>query len=73
MSTNIFEYKGYSFVQTSYNWHYRLFNDAGHMVVHAQADHKMSESEAKKAIEAYEELCGAISIHGLPDDDGDDI
>lgn len=53
-----FEHKGYLLQQSSYNWHYMIFDlSTDKMVMHSQCERKLTEDEAKKSIDTYLELC----------------
>lgn len=49
----VFEYKGYTLVQSAYNNHYMICDETGHMVMHCQHEKKLSEKAAKEQIEFY--------------------
>lgn len=55
--TYTYEHKGYVLEQTSYNWHYMIFNQTtGAWVCHAACTKKLSEQEAKERIDRFLEL-----------------
>ena len=54
MKEKFFEYnhKGYCLRQTSYNWHYMIFDSTtGEMVMHAPETKRLTEAEAIECIE----------------------
>lgn len=46
-----FKHKGYTLSQTNYNYHYMIFAEDGHMVMHVPYNKPVAEEEAKKFIE----------------------
>ncbi len=55
--TFTYEHKGYILQQTSYNWHYMIIDPkTDRMVLHAACTEKLTEDEAKEAIEGYLKL-----------------
>lgn len=52
--TYTYEHRGYLLRQTSYNWHYTIVDTARNkMVMHCQCGQKLTEDEAKEAIDFY--------------------
>ena len=52
-----YRHRGYVLQQTSFNWHYMIFDEeTGGMVLHASCTEKLSEEEAKKHIDMYIDL-----------------
>ena len=52
--TYTYEHKGFALQQTSYNWHYSIFEiETGQWCVHASCTEKLTKDEAIKRIEAY--------------------
>lgn len=46
------EHKGYTLVQTEYNWHFMIYEtETGRMVMHAQGTRPLTDEEAKRSIE----------------------
>lgn len=58
-----FTHKGYTLVQDAMpiNYHYMIFNEDGHMVMHAQYDKPITEEKARELIDFY------ISFAGISD------
>lgn len=57
MSVYTYEHKGYALQQTSYNWHYMIIDPkTDKMVMHVSCTEKLTEDEAKAAIEGYLKL-----------------
>lgn len=49
-----YEHRGYVLQQTSYNWHYMIFElETGQCVLHASCTEKLTEKEAKEHIDLY--------------------
>ena len=49
-----YKHRGYVLMQTSFNWHYMIFDEnTGEWVVHAQCAVKLDEDEAKRRIDEY--------------------
>ena len=48
-----FEYKGYKLVQSSFNWHYSIYDSNNHKVMHAQYDKVLTKEKAIEIIEAF--------------------
>lgn len=49
-----YEHKGYVLQQTSYNWHYLIFDaESGQCLLHASCTAKLTEEEAKDHIERF--------------------
>ena len=46
-----FTHKGYTLTQTTYNYHYMIFDKSGHMVMHCPYSKPITEDKAKKFIE----------------------
>lgn len=51
--TYTYEHKGYILQQTTYNWHYMIFDKIGNLRMHASCKKKLSKKEAVNIIEAY--------------------
>jgi hypothetical protein len=49
----VFEYKGYTLVQSAYNNHYMIYDETGKMVMHCQHEKKLSEKAAQEQIEFF--------------------
>lgn len=64
--TQKFTHKGYTLLQTDYNYHYMIFSDDGHMVMHVPYDKPLIEEKAREFIEHYITLAG-IPIINLSD------
>ena len=59
-----YKHKGYVLQQTSYNWHYLIFDlESGQCVLHASCTSKLTEEEAKERIEAFLKLRGEWGHH----------
>lgn len=53
----VYEHKGYVLQQSDYNNHYMIFEkESGQRVMHCQCGKKLTEQEAKEAIEFYLDL-----------------
>lgn len=48
-----FEYKGYTLIQSSYNWHFRIVDASGHVVLHASYTKPLKKEEAEEKIDTY--------------------
>ena len=48
-----YEYSGYRLHQTTFNYHYWIFDPSGEPVLHAQCDSPLSEEEAIRAIKSF--------------------
>ena len=52
-----YEHKGYILEQTSYNWHYMIFDkETGQWVSHASCTKKLTKKEAEESIELFLKL-----------------
>lgn len=51
--TQKFTHKGYTLTQTDYNYHYMVFENDGHMVMHVPYDKPLTEEKAREFIEHY--------------------
>lgn len=50
----IYKHKGYELHQTEFNWHFVIINQANNKIVmHAQQNKRLSESEAIAEIESF--------------------
>ena len=47
------EHKGYTLVQTDYNWHFGIFDANGKMVFHAQCTKRLTDEEAIEQIKSF--------------------
>lgn len=71
-----FKHKGYTLSQTDYNYHYMIFSEDGHMVMHVPYDKPVTKEKAKEFIEGYIFLAGKLEEVGdklFEDDEEDDI
>lgn len=55
-----FQHKGFTLSQTDYNYHYMIFTEDGHMVMHVPYDKPITEEKAKEFIEHYIFLAGKL-------------
>jgi hypothetical protein len=66
-----YEHRGYILQQSSYNWHYFIFDGKTEQaVLHAQCTSKLTEEEARERIDGYLKLIGEWGNHekgGEPD------
>ena len=46
-------HKGFTLVQTDYNYHYMIFAKDGHRVMHVPYDKPLTEEKARDCIENY--------------------
>ena len=57
MRVYTYEHNGYVLQQSSYNWHYMIIDTkTDKMVMHVSCTEKLTEDEAKKAIDALLKL-----------------
>lgn len=71
-----FKHKGYTLSQTEYNYHYMIFAEDGHMVMHVPYDKPVTEEKARELIEHYIFLAGKLDEVGdklFEDNEEDDI
>ena len=63
--TYSYEHEGYILQQTAYNWHYMIIDPKeSKAVMHASCTKKLTEQEAKEAIEFYLELIKDARMRG---------
>lgn len=62
--TQNFTHKGYTLSQTDYNYHYMIFAEDGHMVMHVPYDKPLTEQKAKEFVEHYIFLAGKLDEVG---------
>lgn len=71
-----FKHKNYTLSQTDYNYHYMIFSEDGHMVMHVPYDKPITEEKAMEFIEHYIFLAEKLDEVGdklFEDDEEDDI
>lgn len=73
-----FTHKGYTLAQEAIpvNYHYMIFNEDGHMVMHVPYDKPMTDEKAKEAIEFYisfTKMPESVIDEMLEDDEETDI
>lgn len=74
--TQKFAHKGYTLTQTDYNYHYMIFAEDGHVVMHAPYSKALTEEKAKELIDGYIFLAGTLDEVGdklIEDDEETDI
>lgn len=59
-----FKHKGYTLSQTNYNYHYMIFAEDGHMVMHVPYNKPVTEEKAREFIEHYILLAGKLDEAG---------
>lgn len=62
--TQKFTHKGYTLIQTDYNYHYMIFASDGRMVMHVPYDKPLTEEKAREFIEHYLLLSGKLDEVG---------
>lgn len=62
--TQNFTHKGYTLSQTDYNYHYMIFAEDGHMVMHVPYDKPLTEEKAREFIDHYIFLIGTLDKVG---------
>lgn len=55
-----FKHKGYTLSQADYNYHYMIFSNDGHMVMHVPYDKPLTEGKAREFIEHYITFAGTL-------------
>lgn len=69
-----FTHKGYTLSQTDYNYHYMIFAEDGHMVMHVPHDKPVTEEKAREFIDNYISLIRKLDEIGdkLFENDGEE-
>lgn len=57
------EYKGYTVVQSGYNYHVSVFDKSGKCVLHAQASREKTDEELRATVDTFLVLSKTVGVY----------